>query len=133
MPRRSKIESKVCDGAYKNLHRRPGQASDSERRSGTMRAGRGFANGAYHRGPVERSRGIGPAFAGTTLRCFAAPVGPTAAFCNGEFSTSQSLFDAGAFAGQFFRKQHAYEMGRQSEGKKMKHFAAQQNPQNRPC
>jgi hypothetical protein len=100
---------------------------------GPMRAGRGFANGAYHRGPVERSRGIGPAFAGTTLRCFAAPVGPTAAFCNGEFAISQSLFDAGAFAGQFFRKQHADETSRQSEGNKMKHFAVQQNPQNRPC
>jgi hypothetical protein len=63
--------------------------------------------------------------------CF--PARPTAAFCNGEFAISQLLFDAWAFAGQFFRKQHAYETGRQSEGNEMKHFAAQQNPQNRPC
>jgi hypothetical protein len=34
--------------------------------------------------------------------------------------------------GQCFRKQHAYETGWQSEGNEMKHFAAQQNPQNRP-
>jgi hypothetical protein len=51
---------------------------------------------------------MGPGLRRDDAEIFCFPARSTAAFCNGEFAISQLLFDALAFAGQFFRKQHAY-------------------------
>jgi hypothetical protein len=65
------------------------------------------------------------AFAGATLK----PAFPPQRSAMANSPLANLYLTLGRFAGQCFRKQHAYETGWQSEGNEMKHFAAQQNPQ----